>query len=103
MTFEYFPCVYSGARFDCSQTTVFYSDVRNPFGVSVFEDHIYWSTQEKGEVFRQDKFGRGEKTKLLTAGPWLTQVSVYQQQRYNSVTSTVHTQIAQIQHTVLFQ
>lgn len=67
-------------------------DVRNPFSVSVFEDHVYWSTQEKGEVFRQDKFGRGEKTKLLTAGPWLTQVSVYQQQRYNSIASKMHTQ-----------
>uniref|UniRef100_A0A671UNK4 Low density lipoprotein receptor-related protein 2b n=1 Tax=Sparus aurata TaxID=8175 RepID=A0A671UNK4_SPAAU len=56
----------------------------NPFSVSVFEDHVYWSTQEKGEVYRQDKFGKGVKTKLLTVGPWLTQVSVYQQQRYNS-------------------
>ncbi|XP_028331825.1 low-density lipoprotein receptor-related protein 2 [Gouania willdenowi] len=65
--------------------TAVYIDVRNPFSVSVFEDHVYWSTQEKGEVFRQDKFGRGDKVKLLTAGPWLTQVSVYQQQRYNSV------------------
>ncbi|KAG9350070.1 hypothetical protein JZ751_026423, partial [Albula glossodonta] len=59
--------------------------VRNPFSVSVFEDHVYWSTQEKGEVFRQDKFGKGKKTKLLTTGPWLTQVSVYQQQKYNSI------------------
>lgn len=65
-------------------------DVRNPFSVSVFEDHVYWSTQEKGEVFRQDKFGRGAKTKLLTTGPWLTQVSVYQQQRYNSIGSKLH-------------
>lgn len=61
--------------------------MRNPFSVSVFEDHVYWSTQEKGEVFRQDKFGRGAKAKLLTGGPWLTQVSVYQQQRYNSIAS----------------
>lgn len=66
-------------------------DVKNPFSVSVFEDHIYWSTQEKGEVYRQDKFGRGVKTELLTAGPWLTQVSVYQQQRYNSIASKLHT------------
>lgn len=59
--------------------------------MSVFEDHVYWSTQEKGEVFRQDKFGHGDKVKLLTAGPWLTQVSVYQQQRYNSITSKLRT------------
>jgi len=64
----------------------FLSDVRNPFSVNVFEDHVYWSTQEKGEVFRQDKFGKGTKTRLLIAGPWLTQVNVYQQQKYNSIT-----------------
>uniref|UniRef100_A0A3Q3BE47 Low-density lipoprotein receptor-related protein 2-like n=1 Tax=Kryptolebias marmoratus TaxID=37003 RepID=A0A3Q3BE47_KRYMA len=68
---------------DQRKTAVFI--VQNPFSVSVFEDHVYWSTQEKGEVYRQDKFGRGDKVKLLTAGPWLTQISVYQQQRYNSV------------------
>uniref|UniRef100_A0A3Q2DFF2 Low density lipoprotein receptor-related protein 2b n=1 Tax=Cyprinodon variegatus TaxID=28743 RepID=A0A3Q2DFF2_CYPVA len=65
--------------------TVVFIDVRNPFSVCVFEDHLYWSTEEKGEVFRQDKFGRGDKVKLFTAGPWLTQISVYQQQRYNSM------------------
>lgn len=59
--------------------------------MSVFEDHVYWSTQEKGEVFRQEKFGQGDKIRLLTAGPWLTQVSVYQQQRYNTIASKLHT------------
>ncbi|KAJ3607378.1 hypothetical protein NHX12_024429, partial [Muraenolepis orangiensis] len=49
----------------------------NPLSVSVFENHIYWSTRDKGEVFRQDKFGHGTKVKLLTAGPWLTQISVH--------------------------
>lgn len=67
--------------------------MRNPFSVSVFEDHVYWSTQEKGEVYRQDKFGKGVKTKLLTVGPWLTQVSVYQQQRYNSIDSKLRTHL----------
>lgn len=61
--------------------------MRNPFSVNVFEDHVYWNTQEKGEVFRQNKFGSGPKTKLLTVGPWLTQVAVYQEQRYNSIAS----------------
>lgn len=65
--------------------TAVYIDVKNPFSVCVFEDHVYWSTEEKGEVFRQDKFGQGAKTLLLTVGPWLTQVSVFQQQRYNSI------------------
>ncbi|XP_057682782.1 low-density lipoprotein receptor-related protein 2 [Corythoichthys intestinalis] len=65
--------------------TAVFIDLRNPLSVSVFEDHVYWNTQEKGEIFRQDKFGSGTKTKLLTVGPWLTQVSIYQQQRYNSI------------------
>uniref|UniRef100_W5N103 Low-density lipoprotein receptor-related protein 2 n=1 Tax=Lepisosteus oculatus TaxID=7918 RepID=W5N103_LEPOC len=60
-----------------------YMDLKNPISLSVFEDQIYWSTREKGEVFRQHKFGKGSKVKLLTAGPWLTQVNIYQQQKYN--------------------
>ncbi|TRY92935.1 hypothetical protein DNTS_033821 [Danionella cerebrum] len=69
------------------KTSVFI-DARNPFSVDVFEDHVYWSTQEKGEVFKQDKFGKGTKTRLLTAGPWLTQTHIYQQQKYNSKAGT---------------
>ncbi|MEQ2208193.1 hypothetical protein XENOCAPTIV_018969, partial [Xenoophorus captivus] len=76
-------------------------DVRNPFSVNVFEDHVYWSTQEKGEVFRQDKFGRGDKVKLLTAGPWLTQISVYQQQRYNSMASKANTHTVHVQEHII--
>lgn len=80
------------AQLGCSCVVPPRLDVRNPFSVSVFEDDVYWSTQDKGEVFRQNKFGLGVKTKLLTAGPWLTQVSVFQQQRYNSIASK-HTRL----------
>lgn len=81
-------CTYfsQGHSFCISYHISFLIDVRNPFSVNVFEDHVYWSTQEKGEVFRQDKFGKGTKTRLLIAGPWLTQINVYQQQKYNSLT-----------------
>ncbi|MBN3296498.1 LRP2 protein, partial [Amia calva] len=64
-----------------------YLDLRSPFSLSVFEDHLYWSTKEKGEVFRQKKFGQGAKLKLLTAGPWLTQVNIYQQHKYARATN----------------
>ncbi|XP_051792178.1 low-density lipoprotein receptor-related protein 2 [Erpetoichthys calabaricus] len=62
---------------------VLHGDLKNPFSINVFEDHIYWFSKEKGDVFRQNKFGRGTKVKLLTVGPWLSHFSVYQQQRYS--------------------
>ncbi|KTF93084.1 hypothetical protein cypCar_00007596 [Cyprinus carpio] len=52
-------------------------------GLDVFEGHVYWTTKEKGEVWKKDKFGKGDKVKVLTINPWLTQVRIYQQQRHN--------------------
>ncbi|XP_043910917.1 low-density lipoprotein receptor-related protein 2-like [Protopterus annectens] len=58
--------------------------VENPLSLNVFEGQIYWTTKEKGEVYSQDKFGKGLRKKVLSVGPWLTQVNVYQQHKYNS-------------------
>ncbi|XP_066544684.1 low-density lipoprotein receptor-related protein 2a isoform X1 [Amia ocellicauda] len=58
-------------------------DIGNPFSLDVFEGHIYWTTKERGEVWKTNKFGHGDKVKVLTINPWLTQVRIYQQHRYN--------------------
>jgi len=34
-------------------------------------------------VWKKDKFGKGDKVKVLTINPWLTQVRIYQQHRHN--------------------
>lgn len=44
---------------------------------------MYWTTKERGEVWKTDKFGKGDKVKVLTINPWLTQVRIYQEHRHN--------------------
>ncbi|XP_027721928.1 low-density lipoprotein receptor-related protein 2 isoform X3 [Vombatus ursinus] len=58
--------------------------VGNPYSLDVFEGHLYWTSKEKGEVWKEDKFGRGDRVKVLTVNPWLTQVRIYHQHRYNN-------------------
>lgn len=60
-----------------------------PFSLDIFEDQLYWVAKEKGEVWRQNKFGRGNKAKVLVVNPWLTQVRVFHQLRYNQSGNTV--------------
>uniref|UniRef100_A0A8C6B9V0 Low-density lipoprotein receptor-related protein 2 n=1 Tax=Monodon monoceros TaxID=40151 RepID=A0A8C6B9V0_MONMO len=54
-----------------------------PYSLDIFESQLYWSSKDKGEVWIQDKFGRDEKEKLLIVNPWLTQVRIFHQWRYN--------------------
>ncbi|XP_067405392.1 low-density lipoprotein receptor-related protein 2 isoform X6 [Emydura macquarii macquarii] len=65
------------------RTTVLHGEVSSPYSLDVFEGHLYWISKEKGEVWKEDKFGKGEKVKVLTVNPWLTQVRIYHQHRYN--------------------
>ncbi|XP_059895450.1 LOW QUALITY PROTEIN: low-density lipoprotein receptor-related protein 2a [Gadus macrocephalus] len=58
-------------------------DIGNPYSLDVFEGHVYWTTKERGEVWKMDKFGSGNKVKVLTINPWLTQVRIYQEHRHN--------------------
>lgn len=64
---------------------LFYSvaDIGNPYSLDVFEGHVYWTTKERGEVWKANKFGQGNKVKVLTINPWLTQVRIYQEHRHN--------------------
>ncbi|CAB1328475.1 unnamed protein product, partial [Coregonus sp. 'balchen'] len=57
--------------------------IGNPYSLDVFEGHVYWTTKERGEVWKADKFGKEDKVKVLTINPWLTQVRIYQEHRYN--------------------
>ncbi|MED6276189.1 Low-density lipoprotein receptor- protein 2 [Characodon lateralis] len=58
-------------------------DIGNPYSLDVFEGHVYWTTKEKGEVWKTNKFGQGNKVKVLTINPWLTQVRIYQEHQHN--------------------
>lgn len=62
---------------------VLLADIGNPYSLDVFEGHVYWTTKVRGEVWKADKFGKGDKVKVLTINPWLTQVRIYHEHRYN--------------------
>lgn len=64
------------------------SDIGHPYSLDVFEGHVYWSSKDKGEVWRTNKFGNGNKVKVLTINPWLTQVRIYQEHRHNQTGQT---------------
>ncbi|XP_053453877.1 low-density lipoprotein receptor-related protein 2 [Nycticebus coucang] len=54
-----------------------------PYSLDIFENHLYWISKEKGEVWKQNKFGQGEKEKILVLNTWLTQARIFHQLRYN--------------------
>ncbi|NWR88915.1 LRP2 protein, partial [Furnarius figulus] len=70
-------------RPDGTDRTIVLHGVGSPYSLDVFEGHLYWIAKERGEVWKKDKFGSGEKVKVLTVNPWLTQVRIYHQHRYN--------------------
>ncbi|XP_072435638.1 low-density lipoprotein receptor-related protein 2a isoform X2 [Chiloscyllium punctatum] len=71
-------------KFDGSdRKLVINGDLGNPYSLDIFENHLYWTSKENGEVWKQDKFGTSQKIKVLTVNPWLTQVRIYQEHRYN--------------------
>ena len=58
--------------------------LKHPVSLDVFENVLYWTTKETGELIRQDKFGRGVpqivKSNLETSGA----VKIYHPLRYNT-------------------
>ncbi|XP_058520574.1 low-density lipoprotein receptor-related protein 2 [Ochotona princeps] len=70
-------------KYDGSDRRIISQGVVKPYSLDIFEDQLYWVAKENGEVWKQDKFGKGEKEKMLVVNPWLTQVRVFHQLRYN--------------------
>ncbi|XP_019378305.1 PREDICTED: low-density lipoprotein receptor-related protein 2 [Gavialis gangeticus] len=75
--------IIESMRPDGTDRTIVLQGVSSPYSLDVFEGHLYWMSKERGEVWKKDKFGSGEKVKMLTVNPWLTQVRIYHQHRYN--------------------
>uniref|UniRef100_A0A8C5KSR3 Low-density lipoprotein receptor-related protein 2 n=1 Tax=Jaculus jaculus TaxID=51337 RepID=A0A8C5KSR3_JACJA len=75
-------------KYDGTDRRIIVNEAIKPFSLDVFEDQLYWVAKEKGEVWKQNKFGKGQKEKMLVVNPWLTQVRIFHQLRYNqSVTN----------------
>ncbi|XP_067141896.1 low-density lipoprotein receptor-related protein 2 isoform X5 [Centruroides vittatus] len=73
--------------------TVLGGDLHHPSGLDIFEDHMYWIEKDSGEIYHQDKFGRGVKVRArrsLEVTP--AGVKIYHQQKYNmSITNRCST------------
>ncbi|XP_015843100.1 low-density lipoprotein receptor-related protein 2 [Peromyscus maniculatus bairdii] len=74
-------------KYDGTDRRLIINEAMKPFSLDIFEDQLYWVAKEKGEVWRQNKFGKGNKEKVLVVNPWLTQVRVFHQLRYNQSVS----------------
>lgn len=59
-------------------------DLLHPISIDVFEDQLYWVTRDSGEIFRQDKFGRGVKVRVRRSLEHATDVKIFQTQKYNT-------------------
>ncbi|XP_032148954.1 low-density lipoprotein receptor-related protein 2 isoform X4 [Sapajus apella] len=75
--------VIETVKFDGTDRRVIAKEAMHPYSLDIFEDQLYWIAKEKGEVWKQNKFGQGKKEKTLVVNPWLTQVRIFHQLRYN--------------------
>lgn len=58
--------------------------LKHPIALDVFENNLYWTAQQTGELVRQDKFGRGVPHVIVKNLPNPGGVRVYHQLRYNT-------------------
>ena len=55
--------------------------LEHPFGISVFQDNMYWTDWQSRKFFRANKFTGGEEVALAVNLPSVMNVAVFQQQR----------------------
>ncbi|XP_037704852.1 low-density lipoprotein receptor-related protein 2 isoform X2 [Choloepus didactylus] len=75
--------VVESVRHDGTDRRIISNEAGYPYSLDIFESQLYWVSKGKGEVWKEDKFGKEQKVKVLTVNPWLTQVRIFHQHRYN--------------------
>lgn len=63
---------------------VIQGELHNPVSLDLFEDQLYWITRETGEIYKQDKFGRGVKVRVKRAIEQVTDIKIYHEKKYNT-------------------
>lgn len=66
------------------RTLVLKGELFHPISLDLFEDQVYWVTRDSGEIYRQDKFGRGVKVRVRRSLEHATDVKIYQEKKYNT-------------------
>ncbi|XP_043497943.1 low-density lipoprotein receptor-related protein 2 isoform X2 [Polistes fuscatus] len=59
-------------------------NLKYPVSLDVFENNLYWTTKQTGELIKQDKFGRGVPQILLNDIVTPGGLKIYHQLRYNT-------------------
>ena len=57
--------------------------MNHPISLDVFEDNLYWVSRDNGDIWRQDKFGRGVKVRTKHGSQVNNAVKVFHPLRYN--------------------
>lgn len=52
--------------------------------IDVFEDDLYWITRDTGAVYKQNKFGVGEKSLIVNKFGVSNDLKIYQKYYYNT-------------------
>lgn len=55
--------------------------LEHPFGISVFQDNVYWTDWQGGKLFKANKFTGGEEVALASHLLGVMDVAVFHQQR----------------------
>ncbi|KAI5929752.1 Low-density lipoprotein receptor-related protein 2 [Manis javanica] len=80
---DYKENVIETIKYDGSDRRIVANAAMSPYSLDIFEGLLYWISKDKGEIWKQDKFGQEEKEKMLVVNPWLTQARIFHQHRYD--------------------
>lgn len=67
-----------------NRVTVIHGELHHPKSIDIFEDQLYWITRDTGEIFKQDKFGRGVKVRVKRALEQATDLKIFHDKKYNT-------------------
>ncbi|KAF8773695.1 Low-density lipoprotein receptor-related protein 2 like protein [Argiope bruennichi] len=71
-------------KMDGADRVTVLSGLNHPISLDLFEDHVYWLTRDSGEIWKNDKFGRGVKVRVRRGIEVPTAVKIYHPLRYNT-------------------
>ena len=66
------------------RVTVIHGDLHHPTSIDLFEDQLFWITRDTGEIYRQDKFGRGVKVRVKRSLEQASDLKVFHDKKYNT-------------------
>ena len=67
-----------------NRVTVAHGELHHPTSLDLFEDQLYWVTRDTGEIFKQDKFGRGVKVRVKRSLEQASDLKIYHEKKYNT-------------------